>query len=218
MASMPGLNAFERFTRKSVWPAYTGFLWALLYAVFVRFYEAATGTVIGGYGKFSDPDAFSVASYAAGVLILLCGFILLGLGGPRGSVVPDWVPVFRGKKLPRLLVLGPTLAGAAFLVAHGITGIITKLLYLAGAIPLRLQGWAEVDMNHLALWDLCFYEPWFLIMGILAGLTAAHYAQASGMALSVFRRGTVLYLIFLLLLSALLICAIIFDFSWIVEF
>lgn len=218
MASIAGLNAFERFTKKSVWPAYIGFLWALLYAVFVRFYEAATGTVIGGYGKFSDPGAFSIASYAAGVLILLCGFILLGMGRSGEGAVPGWVPLFRRKKIPRFLILVPTLAGVAFSIAHGITGIITKMLFLAGAIPLRLQGWAEVDMHQLALWDLFFYEPWFLVMGILAGLTAAHYAQASGVALPVFRRVTVLYLLFILLLSTLLICAIIFDFSFIMEF
>lgn len=44
------LNFFERFTKSSVWPAYVGCLLAFIYAVFVRFYQAAGG-MIGMPGK-----------------------------------------------------------------------------------------------------------------------------------------------------------------------
>lgn len=211
------LNGFERFALKSVWPGYIGFLLALIYAVFVRFYEAAAG-IIGGFGEPADPHRMSMASYVAGVLIMLCGFILLGLVRPWGRVIPGWVPLAGGRKIPRLMFLVPTLVCAAFLIAHGITGIVTKALFLAGAVPIELEGWVVVDMHSLALWDLVFYEPWFLMMGVLAGLTAAHYAMASGVSQYAFRRGTVLYVLFVLLLSTLFTASIVFDFAHAISF
>ncbi|CAG7636955.1 DUF3995 domain-containing protein [Paenibacillus allorhizosphaerae] len=204
------LNAFERFTKTSAWPAYAGCFWALMYAVFVRFYEAVDG-FIGGFGQPDDPESFSMASYIAGVVILLCGFVLIGLVKPWGKVVPVWVPLIGGRKIQRLVILVPTLLCTAFLIAHGLTGMITKALLLAGVITINLPGWI-VDTNRFALWDLLFYEPWFLIMGILSGLTAAHYAHASDAPLSAFRRSTVLYLIVILLLTMFLTSSIVFDF------
>jgi hypothetical protein len=207
------LNAFERLTKTSVWPGYVGCIWALIYAVFVRFYEAAGG-ITESYGQLKDPEPFQMVSYFAGVLIMFCGFVLLGLVKPWGKVVPSWVPLFGGRKIHRLIILVPTLFCTAYLIAHGVAGMITKVLFLAGAITINVQthNWIVIDMHSLALWDLLFYEPWFLIMGILAGLTAAHYAQASGVSLSTLRRNTVLFLIIVFLLTALLVSSIVFDF------
>ncbi|MBB3126824.1 hypothetical protein FHS19_001478 [Paenibacillus rhizosphaerae] len=211
------MNAFERFTKRSVWPAYAGFWWALLYAVLVRFYEAAAG-IIGGYGQLSDPRAFSMASYGAGVLIMICGFILLGLVKPWGLTFPVWVPHFRHKRIPRLFILIPTLFSSAMLIAHGTTGIVTKTLFLIGAIPLELQGWAVIDKVRLAIWDLCFYEPWFLIMGILSGLAAAYYAHASGVMLPRLRQWVIRFVLVVSLLTSLLIASIVLGVSDILSF
>ncbi|MET3549665.1 hypothetical protein ABID47_006326 [Paenibacillus favisporus] len=211
------MNAFERFTIVSVWPAYAGFCWALLYAVFVRFYEAAAG-IIGGYGQLSNPKGFSMASYGAGVLIMICGFILLGLVKPWGLTVPAWVPLFRRKRIPRQLILIPTLFSTSMLIAHGTTGIVTKTLFLVGAIPLELKGWAVIDKERLAIWDLFFYEPWFLIMGIMSGLAAAHHAHASGVMLPRFRLWMIRFVVIVSLLTLLLIASIVFGFSDILSF
>ncbi|MBD0382820.1 DUF3995 domain-containing protein [Paenibacillus sp. WST5] len=73
-----------------------------------------------------------------------------------------------GIKIHRLFVLVPTLLCTAFLIAHGVTGIFTKILYLTGFIELNFPHLIVFDMQKLALWDLLFYEPWFLIMGIFA--------------------------------------------------
>ncbi|WP_249365607.1 DUF3995 domain-containing protein [Cytobacillus citreus] len=198
------LNKFERFTMTSVWPGYVGFLWALFYAVFVRFYQAAGGSV-GMPGQLIDPKSGYMASYVAGVEIMFCGFALLLLIKPWGKVVPNWVPVIGGRKIPCLLLLVPTLAGTAFLIAHGISGIITKSLHLLGVITIDFKWWSVVNVKSLVLWDLLFYEPWFIIMGILAGLTAFHYAQTSGISILMLRRGTKIYLTFLFLLSSLFV-------------
>ena len=202
-------NGFEIWTKNTVWPAYLGCFWAVMYAVFVRFYQAAGGT-IGLPGQYKNPEALQMASYYAGVLILACGFILIALVKPWGRVVPAWVPFIGGKNIPRLLILIPTLSCTAILIAHGLSGMITKALLLAGITPLQFTGWVTLDVQSLALWSLFVYEPWFLIMGILSGLTASHYAFATGFSRSSFRRGLAIYLIFVFLLSAFLVFHIIF--------
>jgi hypothetical protein len=218
MLSDQKMNAFERFTKTSVWPAYVGCIWALMYAVFIRFYQAAGGT-FGLDGQPKDPKGFHMASYIAGIIIMLCGFILIGLVKPWGRVVPKRVPLIGGIKIHRFLILIPTLLCTAFLIAHGAAGIITRALHLAGVITLHdFPGFVILDVDKMALWELLIYEPWFLIMGILAGLTAAHYALASGVSLSTFRRGTIIYLIFVFLLTSLFVSAIIFDFVAAISF
>ena len=204
------MNLFERFTKTSVWPAYAGFLMALFYAIFVRFYEAAGGKIGGGESQFKDPivlQGFYMASYIAGVIILICGFILLALVKPWGKVIPANIPLIGGTQIHRLLILIPTLVCTAFLLAHGMSGIITKSLYLCGVITIHFPNLIG-DLRNMALWDLLFYEPWFVIMGILAGLTAAHYAQATGASPRTFRRGTVIYLVLIVLLTTLFVLAI----------
>ena len=206
------LNFFERFTKSSVWPAYVGCLLAFIYAVFVRFYQAAGG-MIGMPGKMKDPTTIYMGSYIAGLAIMSCGFILIALIKPWSRIVPLQVPLIGGRKIHPLIVLTPTLVGTAFLIAHGVSGMITRALLLAGIITLDFPGFVEVNVRELALWEFFFYEPWFVLLGIMAGLTAAHYAQASGIRQSTFRRGTILILIMVFLLTALFVASIIFDFT-----
>ncbi|WP_257350757.1 DUF3995 domain-containing protein [Pseudalkalibacillus decolorationis] len=205
-------SSFERFTKTSVWPAYVGCIWAFVYAVFARFYQAAGGQ-IGLAGEFKDPSGFYTASYISGVIIMICGTILITLVKPWSRVVPEWVPIMGGRKIHRLIILIPTLICTAFLIAHGVSGMITKAFLLAGIITIKFPGWHVLDVQSLALWDLFIYEPWFIIMGILAGLTAAHYAQSASVSHSTSRRGTILYMISVLLLTTLFVLAIIFDFG-----
>ncbi|MEH7355155.1 DUF3995 domain-containing protein [Neobacillus drentensis] len=206
------LNFFERFTKSSVWPAYVGCLLAFIYAVFVRFYQAAGG-MIGMPGKMKDPTMIYMGSYFAGVAIMFCGFALIALTKPWSRIVQLQVPLIGGRKIHPLIVLTPTLVGTAFLIAHGVSGMITRALLLAGIITLDFPGFVEVNVRELALWEFFFYEPWFVLLGIMAGLTAAHYAQASGIRQSTFRRGTILILIMVFLLTALFVASIIFDFT-----
>ncbi|WP_248737283.1 hypothetical protein [Neobacillus rhizosphaerae] len=141
------------------------------------------------------------------------GFILIALAKPWGRVVPAWVPLIGGRHFHRLIILIPTLSCTAYLIAHGISGIITKVLLLADVITIHFTGWISLDVHSLALWDLLFYEPWFIIMDILSGLTASHYAQASGISLSAFRRSMVIYLISVFLLTVFCVFYIIFKLS-----
>lgn len=209
-----GWNMYAHFTKKSQWVAYVGCFWALLYAVFVRFYQAAGGT-IGLSAPIVDPTGgIYKASYVVGVIIMLCGFILLGLVKPWGRVVPSWVPWIGGASIYRGFLLFPTLICSVFLIAHGAAGIITRVLFLAGLITLKMpQAFnGDVDMRVDAFWDLFVYQPWFFIMGILSGLSAAHYVQTRGVALSALRRGTLIFSLTTILVTAIFVAAIVFDF------
>jgi hypothetical protein len=77
-------------------------------------------------------------------------------------------------------VIGPALAGSVYAMAHALTGYLTKPLHLAGAIDLEFKGWARIDERAMALWDLLFYEPWFLGLGVLVTLGALHHHRRTG--------------------------------------
>ncbi|MFE5319254.1 DUF3995 domain-containing protein [Paenibacillus sp. NPDC056579] len=194
-----------------VWPSYVGCFWAVIYAVFVRFYQAAGGS-IGLPGRLAEPEGFQMASYIAGVVVMIAGFYLLGLVKPWGRTVPSWMPLISGKDVHPLLLLVPTLIGCAFAIAHGVSGIVTKILHLAGIITIQISGWIELDVRRLVLWDLLVYEPWFIVMGILAGMAAWNYAKETTFLHPFLRRSAILYVCLIILLTALFVSAIIFDF------
>ncbi|PYI57325.1 DUF3995 domain-containing protein [Paenibacillus flagellatus] len=213
-SSLPnGWKAYVRFTKTSGWAAYAGCVWALLYAVFVRFYQAAGGTIGLSAPIVDTTGGIYKASYVVGVVIMLCGFVLLGLVKPWGKAVPLWIPWIGGATVCRGFLLFPTLLCSVFLIAHGAAGILTRVLYLAGLIDLKMPTFTgEVDLRIDALWDLFVYQPWFFIMGVLSGLSAAHYAQARDVSLPALKRGTLIFSLFTILVTAIFTAAIVFDF------
>jgi hypothetical protein len=152
------------------WAGYAAFGWAAAYAIGVRGYQGLGGT-LGLSGTFEDPAGMRQASLIAGVGILLVGIGALALVRP-------W-----GLRLPRWLVIGPALAGSAYAVAHALTAYVTKPLHALGVVELQFHGWAERHETSQFLWDLLFYEPWFLGLGILVSLgTLHHYRRTGGSA------------------------------------
>ena len=52
-----------------------------------------------------------------------------------------------------------------------------------GVLELQFNGWATRDQTAQFLWDLLFYEPWFLGLAILTTLgTVHHYRRTGGTA------------------------------------
>jgi hypothetical protein len=149
------------------WAGYAAFGWAAAYAIFVRGYQGLGGTV-GLAGTFADPAEMKRASLIAGAGILLVAFGELALVRP-------W-----GLRLPRWLVIVPALAGSAYAAAHALTAYVTKPLDALGVVELQFHGWATRDQTAQFLWDLLFYEPWFLGLGILTTLAAVHHHRRTG--------------------------------------
>jgi hypothetical protein len=153
--------------RSFAWAGYAAFGWAFAYAVFVRGYQGLGGT-IGVAGTFEDPAAMRRASLIAGVGILVVGIGALALVRP-------W-----GLRFPRRLVVVPALAGSAYAATHALTAYVTKPLHVLGVIHLQFDGWAQRGETAQFLWDLLFYEPWFLGLGILVTLGAVHHHRRAG--------------------------------------
>jgi hypothetical protein len=57
---------------------------------------------------------------------------------------------------------------------------VTKPLHALGVIQLEFEGWASRDEAEQFAWNLLFYEPWFLGLGILVTLGTLHYHRRSG--------------------------------------
>ena len=154
-------------TPSLAWAGYAASAVAIAYAVGVRGYQGLGGTV-GLSGSFDDPSGFRTASLQAGAFLFAVGLGAL-------AFVRPW-----GLRLPPRLVIVPALAGSAFAIGHALTAYVTKPLHLAGAIDLEFRGWARLDETSLVLWDLLFYEPWFLGLGVLVTLGAVHHHRRTG--------------------------------------
>jgi hypothetical protein len=159
--------ATEVRARSLAWTGYAAFAWAAAYAIGVRGYQGLGGT-LGLAGTFEDPAGMQRASLIAGVGILLVGVGALALVRP-------W-----GLRLPRWLVIIPALTGSAYAAAHALTAYVTKPLHAAGVVELRFEGWAQRDETGQFLWDLLFYEPWFLGLGVLVSLATLHHHLRTG--------------------------------------
>ena len=103
--------------------------------------------------------------------LLACGAVYLyGLTRP-------WA-----RRRPALLMLAPVWAAAVVCVSHGLFGIATKGLYLAGvksAVSWPERGLTVAQKNLAALHDLAIFEPWFLVLGLLLALAGRRFAGSA---------------------------------------
>jgi Protein of unknown function (DUF3995) len=161
------LTAHDIRQRSLAWAGYAAAVWAIAYAVFVRGYHGLGGT-IGLAGTFEDPAAMRRASLIAGV-----GILFVGLGAL--ALVRPW-----GLRLPRWLVIVPALVGSGYSISHALTSYVTKALHALGVVQLEFEGWASRDEAAQFAWDLLFYEPWFLGLGVLVTLATLHHYRRTG--------------------------------------
>jgi hypothetical protein len=166
--SRPGKSARARLPRlRPGWTAYAAAGLAVAYALGVRGYQGLGGR-IGIAGTFEDPAGFERASLNAGAFLVVVGIGCLGLVRP-------W-----GLRLPRWSIIVPALAGSVFAMAHALTAYVTKPLQLLGVVDLQFRGWARLDEGAMIAWDLLFYEPWFLALGVLVTLATLHHHRRTG--------------------------------------
>jgi hypothetical protein len=177
------------------WAGYAAFAWAAAYAIFVRGYQGLGGTV-GLAGTFEDPAGMQRASLIAGA-----GILLVAVG--ELALVRPW-----GLRLPRALVIVPALLGSSYAAAHALTAYVTKPLDALGVLELQFNGWATRDESAQFLWDLLFYEPWFLGLGVLTTVGVLHHYRRTGGSAAGERRLVVATVITTLALT-LFSCAIV---------
>jgi hypothetical protein len=134
----------------------------------VHLYWALGGTwgYPGGTATATMPGLRAVNLVVS--VLLACGAVYVyGLTRP-------WA-----RRPPALLVLAPVWAAAVVCVSHGLFGIATKGLYLAGlrsAVSWPEHGLTAGQKNLAALHDLAIFEPWFLVLGFLLALAGRWFA------------------------------------------
>lgn len=96
--------------------------------------------------------------------VILCIAALLGV-----AFVRQW----RTRRFAGLL-LAIGLFGCSIGVAHGLYGIGDRALTVA-SIKSAQPGTDGHGLQSWLLWDLLVFEPWFLIEGLLIGMTGWHF-------------------------------------------
>ena len=131
---------------------------AALAGVPIHLYWALGGTwgLPGGAATAGLPGLHATNATVS-VLLAVGAALVFGLSQALGS------------SPPALVMLTPLWLGSVVSVSHGLYGMVTKALYVAGAhsavsYPEPLTA---AQKNHAALLDLGVFEPWFLIQGLL---------------------------------------------------
>lgn len=132
-------------------------LWSLLYMV-PHLYWALGGTL--GFSMLKPSAVLApewrFANLVAAVMLTLAGLLGFGL-------------VYFGRyRIVRISLLTATLVGASVSAAHGLYGIVFRILNVVGVIDIDGRPF-ELETHGWVLWDLFVIEPWFLIEGVLLG-------------------------------------------------
>jgi hypothetical protein len=149
------------------WAGYATAVWAFLFAL-TSFYWGFGGTLLldtVGREAVELVEAGDVGIYVA---VWFAGFVKVAGGVLALALVRPW-----GRRLFRhwmLLVAG--WGGAVVLVLYGGVQIGIQLMVLGGIlVPPGGIDWRGF-YGHLYVWD-----PWFIVWGLLMGVTAFHYTR-----------------------------------------
>ena len=159
-----------RESRRLTWPAYAASLWAFLFAV-MSFYWAAGGmfgveTLGEGMREMAlarDPDLITM-TWITGILKLLAGVLALAL-------VQQW-----GRRCQRWLLLSSAWGAGLLFVLYAVGNAIQHLMMLTGASPIAQLLGTETAVR----WHLFFWDPFWLIGGVLFLAAARIYRRETG--------------------------------------
>jgi hypothetical protein len=137
------------------------FVWSMLYMA-PHLYWALGGRA--GARAFKpgamDVEHFRAANWAASLMLTVAGLVGVALlwsrrraaGDPRGRV--------------ELALLVAAFGGASISAAHGVAGIVYRLLAIVGIVDVEGVPF-ELSEHGWVLWDLLVIEPWFVAEGVL---------------------------------------------------
>jgi hypothetical protein len=148
-----------------MWIGYAACGWALLFAV-MSFYWVAGGK-IGIHTIAAKVEEIALANdpvvvFVTGVLKVLLALLALALAQSWGTIIPRWLLLLAGWGAGIFLLL----YGGANLVDHG--------LMVTGAIDTP-----SVLGHRAARWHLFFWDPWWLLGGILFTVTTWRFQRRS---------------------------------------
>jgi hypothetical protein len=148
--------------------AYAAAAWALLFAA-MSFFWALGGTLgldtlgneIEREARAREPDAIA--------LVWVTGLLKMVGAGLALALVMPW-----GRRLPRRLLLSAGWAVGLLLIAYALANFVQHGLMKAGAIDTP-----EALGSSAATWHLVFWDPFWLLGGVLFTAAAWQYGRAS---------------------------------------
>jgi Protein of unknown function (DUF3995) len=148
--------------------AYAAAAWALLFAA-MSFFWALGGTLgldtlgneIEREARAREPDAIA--------LVWVTGLLKVVGAGLALALVMPW-----GRRLPRRLLLPAAWAVGLLLIAYALANFVQHGLMKAGAIDTP-----EALGSSAATWHLVFWDPFWLLGGVLFTAAAWQYGRAS---------------------------------------
>src|SRR5918998_1133093 len=91
----------------------------------------------------------------------------------------------------------------------GYAAFVWAVTYAIGVRGYHGLGGAQRDERAQFLWDLLFYEPWFLGLGVLVTLSTLHHHARTGGSIEARRRLLILTALATLVLTALACSAVV---------
>jgi hypothetical protein len=143
---------------------------------------AVGGTFLlpGGAGVAALPET-RVANAVVSAVLVIGAVVLFLIGGPWSRPAPGAGPLRGGGRVLPAAVLTAIGAGAVVCLSHGLFGLVTKALYLAGLDTVRFPDLVRTaaDRHTAAVLDVAVFEPWFLFEGVLLVLAGRQYLRTA---------------------------------------
>jgi hypothetical protein len=130
--------------------------WSLAYAVPHVYWALGGGAGLSAVAPSASAlPQWRAINWAASPVLVLAGLIGAGL-------IWSWG---RSRRWGLALLLA-ALAGCSIAASHGVYGIVSRVLQVAGVTGVDGQAF-DAARHPWVLWDLLVFEPWFLIEGVL---------------------------------------------------
>ncbi|MHB1629308.1 MAG: DUF3995 domain-containing protein [Bacilli bacterium] len=142
-------------------PAYAACAWAVVFAA-ASFYWASGGTwgvQTVGVDTLAQNPWFIIIVWITGALKAFAGLLALALVRPWGRIMPLWIP------------LTATWGAGVLFFLYGAANLAVR-----GLMALGILKTPDAMYSAAGYWHLLFWDPWWLIGGILF-ITAAWVQQ-----------------------------------------
>jgi hypothetical protein len=148
--------------------------------IHVAWAAGATFLLPGGAGVAALSQTRVANAVVSAVLVIGAG-VLFAIAGPWSRPEPDAGVLRGGGRVLPAVVLTAIGAGAVVCVSHGLFGLVTKALYLAGLDTVRFPDLVRTaaDRHTAAVLDVAVFEPWFLLEGVLLVLAGRQYLRTA---------------------------------------
>ncbi len=121
------------------------------------------------------------ANAVVSVVLLLGAAALFLIGGPWSRPAPGSGVLRGGGRVLPAVLLTAIGAGAVVCASHGIYGLVSKSLFLAGFDTVQFpdigDGWSAAEKRSAAVADVALFEPWFLAEGVSLALAGWQYLR-----------------------------------------